>query len=266
MGVISRADVVRALAAAAVTGAPSRASAARHRAQLRAAARGASARRRAVRRREGERLRPRRRGGSARRACRRRDLARRGHRRRGRGPARRGDRRAAARDGRAHARPTSTPLSPRDADVVAWTRELVEARRRARRPARVHVKLDSGMGRLGTKDPREARSRVCRSRSDGRPRARRPDDPLRDGRRARRRPLPGAARTLHRAGRARCAPSIPACVVHAANSAGLLRDPAAHFDMARCGIAIYGLDPFGDGPRASTASSRRSRSSRTWPP
>jgi alanine racemase len=39
-------------------------------------------------------------------------------------------------------------------------------------------------------------------------------------------------------------------VVHAANSAGLLRDPAAHFDMARCGVAIYGLDPFGVDPAA----------------
>ena len=29
--------------------------------------------------------------------------------------------------------------------------------------------------------------------------------------------------------------------IHAANSAATLRDPASHFDMARCGIAIYGL-------------------------
>jgi alanine racemase len=32
--------------------------------------------------------------------------------------------------------------------------------------------------------------------------------------------------------------------LHAANSAAVLRDPAAHFDVVRCGIAIYGLDPF----------------------
>jgi len=37
---------------------------------------------------------------------------------------------------------------------------------------------------------------------------------------------------------------VPGLVVHAANSAAVLRDPAAHFDMARCGIAIYGLCPF----------------------
>jgi alanine racemase len=38
--------------------------------------------------------------------------------------------------------------------------------------------------------------------------------------------------------------------VHAANSAAVLRDPASHFDMARCGIAIYGLDPFQQDPAA----------------
>jgi alanine racemase len=36
--------------------------------------------------------------------------------------------------------------------------------------------------------------------------------------------------------------------VHAANSAALYRDEAAHFDMARCGIAVYGMDPFGSDP------------------
>ena len=36
----------------------------------------------------------------------------------------------------------------------------------------------------------------------------------------------------------------PGCTVHAANSAATLRDPATHFDMVRCGIAVYGLDPF----------------------
>ena len=33
-------------------------------------------------------------------------------------------------------------------------------------------------------------------------------------------------------------------LVHAANSAATLREPAARFDMVRCGIAIYGMDPF----------------------
>ena len=39
-------------------------------------------------------------------------------------------------------------------------------------------------------------------------------------------------------------------IVHAANSAAALREPASHFDMVRCGIAIYGLDPFGEDPSA----------------
>ena len=38
--------------------------------------------------------------------------------------------------------------------------------------------------------------------------------------------------------------------MHAANSAGVLRDPGAHFDMVRCGIAVYGMDPFGEDPAA----------------
>ena len=36
---------------------------------------------------------------------------------------------------------------------------------------------------------------------------------------------------------------------HLANSAGALRFPEARFDAARCGIAIYGLSPFGADPR-----------------
>jgi alanine racemase len=36
--------------------------------------------------------------------------------------------------------------------------------------------------------------------------------------------------------------------VHAANSAAALRDPASHFDMVRCGVAVYGLDPFQEDP------------------
>ena len=35
---------------------------------------------------------------------------------------------------------------------------------------------------------------------------------------------------------------------HIANSAAALRLPAAHFDAARCGIALCGLSPFGDDP------------------
>jgi alanine racemase len=40
----------------------------------------------------------------------------------------------------------------------------------------------------------------------------------------------------------------PRLIVHAENSAALLGNGAVRFDMARCGGAIYGLDPYGVGP------------------
>jgi alanine racemase len=40
----------------------------------------------------------------------------------------------------------------------------------------------------------------------------------------------------------------PGLLLHAANSAALLRDGASHFDLVRPGVAIYGLDPFGEDP------------------
>jgi alanine racemase len=42
----------------------------------------------------------------------------------------------------------------------------------------------------------------------------------------------------------------PDLILHAANSAATLSSPESHFDMVRCGIAIYGLDPFNEDPAA----------------
>jgi alanine racemase len=44
------------------------------------------------------------------------------------------------------------------------------------------------------------------------------------------------------------AASFPGVTAHLANSAGALRYPEARFDAVRCGIALYGLSPFGDDP------------------
>ncbi len=41
---------------------------------------------------------------------------------------------------------------------------------------------------------------------------------------------------------------FPRILVHAANSAAVFRDRRSHFDMARCGVAVYGLDPFQGDP------------------
>jgi alanine racemase len=135
------------------------------------------------------------------------------------------------------------------ADVVAWTREFVDAVAVRGGGARVHVKLDSGMGRLGTKDPREARE-LCDlvASTEGLElaglmthfaTADEPGDDHFPHQLARFSALVDDVRRDH-----------PAITVHAANSAGVLRDPAAHFDMARCGIAVYGMDPFGEDPAA----------------
>ena len=50
----------------------------------------------------------------------------------------------------------------------------------------------------------------------------------------------------------------PGVVAHAANSAATVREPASHFDLVRCGIALYGCDPM------NARSRRRSGSSRRW--
>ena len=46
---------------------------------------------------------------------------------------------------------------------------------------------------------------------------------------------------------------------HAANSAAALRLPEARFDAARCGIALYGLSPFG-----TVRGRRRARAALSW--
>ena len=155
------------------------------------------------------------------------------------------------------------------AEVVAWTQRFVadlegaRVRAHAAAPAQgasgsrsagaapapvgVHVKLDSGMGRLGTRETAEALAvaEMVAARAPGLA-------------------LVGAmthlatadgdqefvaaqlavftpfARELQRrVGRLR---------IHSANSAGTLGAPASHFDMVRTGIALYGCDPMNEDP------------------
>jgi alanine racemase len=122
-----------------------------------------------------------------------------------------------------------------DADVVAWTDYM------AAQAPRVHVKLDTGMGRLGTKDRELALRLALRPNVVGLMTHFATADELGDE-------LFGAQLGAFRefveaVGR-------DELVVHAANSAAALREPATHFDMVRCGIAIYGMDPFGVDPAA----------------
>ena len=130
-----------------------------------------------------------------------------------------------------------------DADVVAWREDFVAAMTRRGRPARVHVKLDTGMGRLGTRDPAEA-TRVAEAVAAAPAlelagamtpfaTADEPGDAFFGEQLERFRGWAEPLRAAH-----------PGIVLHAANSAALLRDHAAHFDLVRPGIAIYGMDPF----------------------
>jgi alanine racemase len=43
---------------------------------------------------------------------------------------------------------------------------------------------------------------------------------------------------------------FPGVTAHVANSAAAIRFPEARFDAVRCGVALYGLSPFGDDPAA----------------
>ena len=138
------------------------------------------------------------------------------------------------------------------AEVVAWSDRFVSQLLRVSgaeegRSVRVHVKLDTGMGRLGTRDFAQA-ARVAER-------------------------VAGAAPALELAGvmthfasadedpeftaaqLASFDPFVrfvrdrwPRVDVHAANSAATLREPASHFDFVRCGIAVYGCDPMDEDP------------------
>jgi alanine racemase len=141
-----------------------------------------------------------------------------------------------------------------EADVVAWReaflRRLAPASEAVTRPLAeavgVHVKLDTGMGRLGTRDPEEA-TRVAEAvAADARLRlagamthfATADDDPAFVAEQlAVFTPWAMALKAVH-----------PELLVHAANSAATLAEPAARFDLVRCGIAVYGMDPFHEDP------------------
>jgi len=140
------------------------------------------------------------------------------------------------------------------ADIVAWTPEAcvaAAAGRGAGRPVRVHLKLDTGMGRLG------ARPEDVPALADA---ADRPgievvglmthfataDLPAADDAGFFREQL-----LRFRAAVDALGSRFPGAAVHAANSAATLRardGGDARFDLVRCGIALYGCSPFGGDP------------------
>jgi alanine racemase len=137
------------------------------------------------------------------------------------------------------------------AELVAWDRHFVERLAAAGPdrggPVRVHVKLDTGMGRLGTREHSEALE-VAELIARSRPSlelggvmthfATADEDPEFLDRQLRAfEPFASALRSR-----------FPGIVVHAANSAATLRSAPSQFDLVRCGIAIYGCDPLHEEP------------------
>jgi alanine racemase len=133
-------------------------------------------------------------------------------------------------------------------ELTAWRPDTLDAI--AERAAmfgfrpRIHVKYDSGMGRLGAREPYAVVRLADAAATDERVQlggvwthfatADEDDDGylLEQLDRFREAALPIQERH-------------PGVVLHAANSAATLRGPEFHFGMVRCGVAIYGLDPFG---------------------
>ena len=124
------------------------------------------------------------------------------------------------------------PASGREiADARDAELELVVADREVPEGVRVHLKLDTGMGRWGLGElPAPGRevvglmSHFASADSDA----------------------PFTAQQIERFAAATAAYS--SLTRHIANSAGALRYPAARLDAARCGIALYGISPFGTDP------------------
>jgi alanine racemase len=122
-------------------------------------------------------------------------------------------------------------------DEIAAAREakleLVAADGRVPEGLPVHLKLDTGMGRWGlselpapTRDVVGVMSHLATAESD--------ED-----------------FTRRQIERFREATAELSCLErHLANSAGTLRFPAARFDAVRCGIALFGISPWGRDPAA----------------
>ena len=124
------------------------------------------------------------------------------------------------------------PIGERELGEARAARlELVAADGRIPEGVTVHLKLDTGMGRWGlselpapTRDVVGVMSHLAVAESD-------PDF------------------TRVQVERFRTATDgLRGLTRHLANSAGTLRHPEAAFDAVRCGIALYGISPFGTDP------------------
>lgn len=137
------------------------------------------------------------------------------------------------------------------AEVTVWDPGFVgpvaAAARAAGEKTKVHVKFDSGMGRLGNLDPRTALA-LCAEVDENADlelealwthfaTADDPDKSFMDLQLSKFVEVGEGARS-----------TFPGLKLHAANSAALIADRNTHFDLVRPGVAVYGMDPFGKDP------------------
>jgi alanine racemase len=111
-------------------------------------------------------------------------------------------------------------------ELAVWEDEIPEG-------VRVHLKLDTGMGRWGLSELPEPGAEVVGLMSHL---ATADSDPTFADRQI----------ELFR----RATEPYSDLMRHLANSAAALRLPESRFDAARCGVALYGLSPFGEDPAA----------------
>jgi alanine racemase len=111
-------------------------------------------------------------------------------------------------------------------ELAVWDEELPEG-------VRVHLKLDTGMGRWGLSELASPGAEVVGLMSHL---ATADSDPA------------FAEEQVERFRQATAPYSY--LMRHLANSAGALRLPSSRFDAARCGVALYGLSPFDEDPVA----------------
>lgn len=138
------------------------------------------------------------------------------------------------------------------AELTVWDPAFVSRLRAAATaaPASIglHVKLDTGLGRLGTRGVDEALATI-RAVLEAGPRLHLAgvmthfatadgDLGFAAAQLEQFRPFAAEARAL----------ATGDILVHAANSPGILRVPGSHFDMVRAGIALYGGDPMNHDP------------------
>jgi len=136
---------------------------------------------------------------------------------------------------RAHGGARIVVMGPATSREIADARdagvELVVADGEVPEGVRAHLKLDTGMGRWGLSElPAPARevvgvmSHFASADCDA------------------------AFTELQIERFAAATAELTSLTRHIANSAGALRYPSARFDAARCGIALYGISPFGTDP------------------